>query len=231
MSPIELIRQKQIREPAEAKGGLTTFINPFSYLFYRKHLPLFRNFDYVLVDGIALVLLLKMVGVKTLRFSFDMTSLAPGVFENAIKNSQSIYIIGSTQESVEGFVNVIESNYKELHIVGFKNGFFKDKNERENTLNNIVTLAPDIVIVGMGTPLQEMFLVDLKKKGWSGSGYTCGGFIHQTVTRSNYYPAFFDKYNLRWLYRMFDEPKLIRRYLFLYPKSVLLFFNDFIKHK
>ena len=83
----------------------------------------------------------------------------------------------------------------------------------------------------MGTPFQEQFLVDLKNLGWIGAGYTCGGFIHQTAANIKYYPEFFNTYNLRWLYRMIDEPKLIKRYLILYPKSTFLFFFDFIIYK
>lgn len=37
-------------------------------------------------------------------------------------------------------------------------------------------LNPDLVVVGMGAPLQEKFLVDLVGLGWRGRGYTCGVF-------------------------------------------------------
>lgn len=229
MNPIELLKQRQ-KKNCEIENELTTFINPFSYLFFRKNLLLFKKFDHLLIDGIALIYLLRIIGIKTSRFSFDMTSLAPKVFNSAIQRNKSVFFIGSDEESIMGFVKVIKLNFKELSIKGFRNGYFADDNEREDVLNNIAIKNPDIVIVGMGTPLQELFLVELKGKGWKGSGFTCGGFIHQTIANSNYYPDFFDRYNLRWLYRMFDEPKLIKRYLFLYPKSVLLFYVDFIKY-
>ena len=230
MNALDILKFKQKRKENIEKG-LTTFINPFSYLFFRKNLNLFNEFDNLLIDGAALVYLLRIVGIKTSRYSFDMTSLAPEVFKKAIKENKTVYFIGSSQESINGFMDVIKLNYIELLVVGFRNGFFKDENEREKTLSNIMFQNPDIVISGMGTPLQELFLVDLKKQGWRGDGYTCGGFIHQTANRFDYYPRFYNKYNLRWLYRMVDEPKLIKRYFLLYPKSIILFFLDFIRNK
>ena len=228
MNTLDILKFKQ-KGSENIEGGLITFINPFSYLFYRKNLELFAQFDYLLIDGIALVKLLKLVGIKTSRYSFDMTSLAPIVFENAIERNRTIYFIGSSKESINNFIGVIETSFRGLNIIGFRDGFFSGVKEKEDALDDIVSINPDIVVVGMGTPLQEMFLVNLKNKGWNGTGYTCGGFIHQTINRSSYYPKFYDKYNVRWLYRIFDEPHLAKRYLLLYPKSVLLFFLDYIR--
>jgi N-acetylglucosaminyldiphosphoundecaprenol N-acetyl-beta-D-mannosaminyltransferase len=230
MNPLEFLKYKHSADSTK-KRGLITFINPYSYLFFRKNLNLFSEFDEILIDGIALVKLVRLIGVKTRRLSFDMTSLAPIVFKTAIEKHESIYFVGSTEKALVNFIGIIKTNYSELNIIGFRNGFFKDENERALFLDSIIDKNPDILVVGMGTPLQEMFLVDLKKKGWKGVGYTCGGFIHQTISKPNYYPKFYDKYNLRWCYRILDEPELIKRYFFLYPKSLFLFFLDFIKMK
>ena len=83
----------------------------------------------------------------------------------------------------------------------------------------------------MGTPLQEKFLIDLKKNGWSGIGFTCGGFLHQTSNNIIYYPNWIDKFSLRAFYRMYDEPKLIKRYFLIYPLAILLFLYDLFKFR
>ena len=228
MNAFTLLKNKQ---KTNSKAKLTTFINPYSYLYFRKNLQLFKEFDHIFLDGILLVVLFRLFGVKTSRYSFDSTSLAPKVFSNAVRQNQTIYFVGSNQDSIQDFVKVIKSNYKGLLLHGYNKGFFDTTEEREQLLTNIVELNPDIVIAGMGTPLQDYFLIDLKNKGWRGNGYTCGGFIHQTIKTHNYYPAFFNKLNIRAVYRMIDEPKLILRYFLLYQKSICLFFIDFIKSK
>jgi N-acetylglucosaminyldiphosphoundecaprenol N-acetyl-beta-D-mannosaminyltransferase len=81
----------------------------------------------------------------------------------------------------------------------------------------------------MGTPLQEEFLLEVHLKSETIIGFTCGGFIHQTAKGINYYPKWINKFNLRWLFRIFDEPKLFERYFVKYPKSLILLFYDIAK--
>ncbi|MGS2762735.1 WecB/TagA/CpsF family glycosyltransferase [Sinomicrobium sp. M5D2P9] len=230
MSGIEVLKNS-VKERNHNTDRLIIFINLYSYLFYRKNIHLFRRFDNLYIDGIGLIYMLKLTGIKVNRSSFDMTSLAPIVFNECITKNKKIYFIGSTEEAIQQFIKVIEGAFPGLNIIGYRNGYFTDKTERENSLKHITKLNPDVVVVGMGTPHQEQFLIDLKNTGWKGTGYTCGGFIHQTAKGINYYPDFYNKYNLRWLYRMIDEPKLIKRYLILYPKAILLFLYDIISYK
>jgi exopolysaccharide biosynthesis WecB/TagA/CpsF family protein len=210
--------------------NLITFLNPYSYILARQNKELFENFN-IKIDGILLVKILNLFGFKNVcRESFDMTSLAPIVFENAIKEKKSLYIIGTKPQIIDEAIKNIKNLYPELNIIGYRDGYFNNDEDRDKTLRKIKELNPDIVICGMGTPLQEKFLVDLKNMGWKGIGYTCGGFLHQTATNINYYPKWIDKLNLRWLYRIYDEPKLFKRYFFEYPKFIFWFIFDYIKY-
>ena len=69
--------------------------------------------------------------------------------------------------------------------------------------------------------MQEKFLLKVKKMGYQGIGFTCGGFVHQTaMNRMHYYPDWVDKMNLRFVYRMYKEKHTRTRYLqaaFLFP--------------
>ena len=54
----------------------------------------------------------------------------------------------------------------------------------------------------------------LAKAGYQGISFTCGGFIHQTSKNEiDYYPAWVDKTNLRFVYRMWKEPHTRKRFL------------------
>ena len=68
----------------------TTFLNPFSYIVARKNIKHLSQFN-IEIDGGMLVVVLRFFGLRVKRKSFDMTSLAPIVFENAIKNNQSVF--------------------------------------------------------------------------------------------------------------------------------------------
>ena len=199
----------------EARGRAYTFLNPVSYLDALKHKELFGRFDGIFADGSLLVSAIRMCYGKTVsRRSFDMTSLAPELMEYACKEGKSIYIVASAQEQVEKAVDIFREKYKGITIMGYRNGYFADEEEREVEARHIVELNPNFLIVGMGAIKQEQFLLKVKDAGYRGIGFTCGGFIHQTARNMiDYYPAWMDRMNLRFVYRMWKEPHTRKRYL------------------
>ena len=220
---IELIKNKSNNKM------ITTFLNPFSYLLARSNKDQLSHFN-INIDGGLLVILLNLFGFKYKRKSFDMTSLAPVVFNDAIKNNKSIYFIGSKPIVIDLAIKNIQEQFPELNICGYRDGYISD-NEMVVVLDVINSLKADYVICGMGTPLQEQFLIDLQKSGWTGEGYTCGGFLHQTAAGIKYYPNWINTLGLRAFFRMYDEPKLIKRYFIDYPHAIIIILFDLFKNK
>ena len=219
----------QIINKKSEEASLTTFVNPFSYLKLRQSDIDLNNFN-IKIDGFFLVSILRFFGFEFNRESFDMTSLAPIIFEKIIKEQKTVFFVGTEPNLIKLGIKNIKVSYPELNIFGFHHGFFTKK-EKDMIFNNIINSKVDYVICGMGTPLQENFLIDLKKNGWSGIGFTCGGFLHQTSNNIKYYPNWIDRFSLRAFYRMYDEPKLIKRYFLIYPLAVLLFLYDLFKFR
>lgn len=212
----------------EMKKGLTSFVNPYSMLLLQDKYEIARQIDYWHVDGISLVNKLnKSFNTAIKRFSFDDTSIAPLVFRFAKTNQLTIGIVGTKEEFIHSAVSNIESKHS-IKVTYHRNGYFSANDERSRCIEEIVDRKLDIVICGMGTPYQEQFLIDLKNAGWDGYGFTCGGYLHQVAQKENYYPPVFDKLNIRWVYRIIDEPKLFRRYFVDYP-DFFIRFNSYKK--
>lgn len=210
-----------------SSGRLTTFLNHYSYLLARNHIDVFSEYDDIHCDGIVLCCFLRLIGINKWRKSFDMTSLAPPVFSRAVEEAKSIYFIGGELGVAEVAVSKFVLRYPHLLVAGVRHGYFSSASERQKVLDAIIRKSPDVVISSMGTPYQEQFLVDLRKSGWKGDGYTSGGFFHQTAKSGlSYYPAWIDKLNLRWAFRIADEPKLLKRYTLDFVKFLVLFSYD-----
>lgn len=202
-------------------GGskLVTFLNPYSLEYLAGRAELYEKFDYIGSDAQLPVLLNRIFRKKkTVRISFDMTSLAKVLFSWLETTDKGIYFVGSKTEYLECFIQVVQEYFPRLKIMGWHHGYIKGKFDEVKQL--IVDSGTEIVVVGMGAPLQDEFAVYLREQGFSGSIYTCGGFIHQTVDRINYYPHWVDRCNLRFLYRMFKEPYVWRRIILYYPRFV-----------
>jgi N-acetylglucosaminyldiphosphoundecaprenol N-acetyl-beta-D-mannosaminyltransferase len=210
-------------------GNIYTFLNPVSYLDALKNKNLFAQMDGIYADGYLLVSAIRFFyGIKIERYSFDMTSIAPVLFEFARNNGKTVYIVASKQNQVEKAVKIIKDMYRGITIIGFRNGYFSTEQEQDEEARHITKVNPDFLIVGMGAIMQEKFLLKVKQTGFKGIGFTCGGFIHQTSKDEiEYYPAWVDKYNVRFLYRMYMEPHTRKRYM----RAGLLFPVLFIKEK
>lgn len=199
----------------ETKGKVYTYLNPVSYLTALDNKGLFGQMDGIFADGGLLVKAVKMVyGKQVTRRSFDMTSMAPELFVYAAEHGKTIYIVASKQKQVEKAVEIFCERYPEAKFAGYRNGYFASEEEMDEEARHICEVKPDFLIVGMGALMQEKFLLKVKKAGYQGIGFTCGGFIHQTSKNEiDYYPAWVDKTNLRFVYRMWKEPHTRKRYL------------------
>ena len=199
----------------EMKGKVYTYLNPVSYLTALDNKELFGHMDGIFADGGLLVKAIKMLyGKQVTRRSFDMTSMAPELFAYAEEHGKTIYIVASKQEQVEKAVEIFRERYPKVNFVGYRNGYFSSEEEMDKEARHITEQNPDFLIVGMGALMQEKFLLKVKNAGYQGIGFTCGGFIHQTSRNEiDYYPAWVDKTNLRFVYRMWKEPHTRKRYL------------------
>ncbi len=199
----------------ENKGKVYTYLNPVSYLTALENKKLFSQMDGIFADGGLLVKAIKLVyGKQVTRRSFDMTSMAPELFAYAAEHGKTVYIVASKQEQVEEAVEIFRERYPKVKFAGYRNGYFASEEEMAQEARQVTELNPDFLIVGMGALMQEKFLLKVKHAGYQGIGFTCGGFIHQTSKNEiDYYPAWVDKTNLRFAYRMWKEPHTRKRYL------------------
>lgn len=226
----KIILTESIADSAFIENGkLYTFLNPVSYLDALKHKDLFSQFDGIFADGALVVKAIKTFYHKSVeKREFDMSSMARDLFNYAVDNNKSIYIIASKQDEIEKAVGKIKNEYPNLRIIGFRSGYFKDTQEECSAISKVISLSPDYLIVGMGAVKQEEFLLKAKKAGFEGIGFTCGGFITQTANYAegiDYFPEWTVRYNVRFVYRLFKEPHTRTRYLkaaFLFPYRFVL---------
>ncbi|HEY0204531.1 MAG TPA: WecB/TagA/CpsF family glycosyltransferase [Acetobacteraceae bacterium] len=204
---------------APRRPVLVTFANPSTALL-AQHAPRFARdllaFDLVLPDGIGMCMAVRFLhGLPAGRVSFDMTSLAPHVFGHAQAGDLSIVLVGGAPGIAERAGGRLAATYPGLRISGALSGY----GDVQDTMRQAAALEPDILVCGMGSIRQEAFLLGMRTRGWSGWGFTCGGFLDQLQGGLHYYPAWVNRAQLRWAYRLLREPgRLWRRYLIRYSQ-------------
>lgn len=215
------------------QGTLTTFLNPFSYYILRKSSNSYKVFNKFKIhyDGVSLSAISNILFSETTsRVSFDDTSIAPHIFKSISEKKLKLGIIGSSSQSILKAKAIIEKKHN-IQVHRFRDGYYHE-DEIEKILCEFNSC--DIVITSLGTPRQENFLLELCESGWNGVGFTCGGYFDQlsAANGGNYYPYLINKLDLRWLYRIYKEPKrLWRRYFIYYPIGLFYFLYDKINSR
>lgn len=202
-------------------GLLATFVNPYAWCIARTrpdYAAMLAGFDLVLPDGIGVVRALAWArGIAAARLSFDASSLYLPVFDRLDRRGHRLFVIGATPGIAERAVARMRAEFPSVAIAGCLDGF----RPLDEAVANILAAAPDMVLCGMGAPHQERLLLELRRRGFTGIGFTCGGFLDQLAEKPRYYPAWVDRAELRWLYRLAREPRrLLRRYTLDYAPFV-----------
>jgi UDP-N-acetyl-D-mannosaminouronate:lipid I N-acetyl-D-mannosaminouronosyltransferase len=175
-------------------------------------------------DGIGAVLALKRSGYK------DVEKI-PGceLWLDVIRAhyfDKTFYLIGGEEFVIKHTVSRLQSEFPGIKIVNFRNGFLKNEDEKKALINDIVKKKPDIVLVAMGSPKQELLMERMRQKhpalyqGLGGSFDVYTGNVQRA-------PIWWIKYHLEWLYRLIQEPKRFTRQLHLVRFLILLLAGRF----
>ena len=126
----------------------------------------------------------------------------------------SVYLLGARQEVVEKTASVLIKQFPNLIISGIHNGYFKE-NDWSNISDEIKKLHPDLVFVGITSPMKEYLIEFLQDDGNDSVFMGVGGsfdVISGNIPRA---PLWMQNHGLEWLFRVMQEPRrLFKRYFF-----------------
>ena len=96
-------------------------------------------------DGVGAVWALKQKGAKNV-VKIPGCELWLNIVEHYHK-SKSFYLIGSKQEVIDATVSKLRSQYPDINVVGYRNGYLKDDSERNALIKDVEEKKPDVVFV------------------------------------------------------------------------------------
>ena len=121
-------------------------------------------------------------------------------------------------------VEKLKTKFPEINIKGFRNGFIKTGEEKNNLIKDVSQKKPDVVFVAMGTPKQE-FLMEEMLSHHSALYMGLGGSFDVYSGNKMRAPDFFINNWLEWLYRLLKEPTRYKRQLVLVKFFFLILFR------
>ena len=167
----------------------------------------------VLNDGVGVDLASLIRFGRRFEENLNGTDFVPHYLKSS-RHRLRIYLLGATQEVVEAAARRFAQRFPQHTIVGARNGFLSSPEATARACQEIRRSRADIVLVGMGNPLQELW-IDANGPA-TGAKVLLGvgalfDFTAGAVPRA---PAWVQTIRCEWLFRMAQEPRrLWRRYL------------------
>ncbi len=171
----------------------------------RQYAAAVQTADLLLPDGFGVSIAAKLAG-KKLRADLNGTDFIPALLAQAAKQGKSVFLFGGKPGTAEAAADVLTSKSPGLRIVGTLNGDDQAANE-DAVIKHINACAPDIVLVAMDVPQQEIWLhrnaIRLSADLTMGVG-ACFDFLAGNVGRA---PAALRRIGGEWLWRLGVEPR------------------------
>lgn len=130
-----------------------------------------------------------------------------------LPHGSRIALLGAQQESVTSAVSALCENYPSFEIRGW-NGYDEVTRLEVSQFSDLIDFAPDLVLVGLGMPMQELFIMRNWNELPAATYASVGGAIDQISGHQKLAPRWTGRYGLEWLWRLASDPaRLYKRYL------------------
>jgi N-acetylglucosaminyldiphosphoundecaprenol N-acetyl-beta-D-mannosaminyltransferase len=183
-----------------------------------------KNAELVIPDGAGLV--------WALRFNHYEVNRLPGIeFSEYLlswiaQKSLPVGIIGAKQDVLDAAIANLTAKYPGLNVAYARNGFFNSELEREQALEDCLTIKPAVVLIAMGVPRQEKWIAANRHRFEKTVLVGVGGSLDVWSGQTKRAPGWMRAIHLEWLYRITSEPWRIQRVAKTLPMFVVKVWLD-----
>jgi N-acetylglucosaminyldiphosphoundecaprenol N-acetyl-beta-D-mannosaminyltransferase len=197
----------------ETRAGAAVFTPNAEMVMASRKIPQLKNAlleaDLVIPDGAGVVLGSKILGspLKCKVAGVDLVT-------NLVSSNRplSLFLYGSAPGVAEKAAEEMKRMNPEIRICGTMHGYH-EKDLEPAIVDRICSTSPDIVLVALGVPAQELWISRNRKKLDMGACIGCGGTLDIFAGTAKRAPEKYIRWNLEWLYRLMKQPRRIVRML------------------
>lgn len=184
--------------------------NATKVLENKKFFEVIKNADLIIPDGIGIIFASKILKTP-LKERIPGIDISYKLMEIANNEGYKIVLIGGKEGISEKAKENLKKVFNNLNIVKTYNGYFNEEDE-EKIVSEIEKINPDILLVGMGSEKQELWIWKHKERFKNiGVCIGVGGTLDIWAGEKRRAPKFIQRLGLEWLYRVLIEPKRIFR--------------------
>jgi N-acetylglucosaminyldiphosphoundecaprenol N-acetyl-beta-D-mannosaminyltransferase len=198
-----------------------TLNTSFSSSSYRQVL---NDSTWVFGDGTGVRWAAKLQGIR-IKANLNGTDFFPYFFQQTSNRGHRYYLLGADEETIKRAAKEAKILFPGWVLAGFHHGYILDKPTTE-IVTEINSARVDLLLIGMGNPLQERFIAGHKEllevkviAGVGGLFDYWGG----NITRA---PLWVRNLGFEWVHLMLQQKKRIFRYLLGNPLFLFRIFRE-----
>lgn len=178
----------------------------------KDYLQALHECELVLNDGAGIKIASKLINLE-LKENMNGTDFIPRLLALAASDDKGVYLLGAEPGVARDAAKNLTAEHEGLDIRGTTSGYFSADDEPD-VIAKINESRAEIVVVGMGVPLQEKWISQNKHRFEHAKIIVAGGaIIDFSAGRVRRAPGIFRALGLEWLYRFAQEPRrLFNRY-------------------
>jgi N-acetylglucosaminyldiphosphoundecaprenol N-acetyl-beta-D-mannosaminyltransferase len=193
-------------------------------------LQTYRDASLVLTDGMPVLLAAKALGQKIPEI-VPGSDLVVELFDAAAScGGFSVYLLGAGPGVAERAFSKIREKWPTVREAGFYSppfGFEKDETEVNAILERIAAAEPDLLVVGLGAPKQELWVHTYRHRLKVKVALCAGASIDFVAGERPRAPRWVRAVAMEWMFRMLSEPRrLAKRYIHDALVFPLIIFNE-----
>lgn len=186
-----------------------------------------RSAELVLADGTGVLTASRIQG-KPLRHRVPGIDFCSALLARMAELGQRVFLLGGVEGVAAEAGERLAARYPGLVIAGVHNGYF-DAEESYALIEQINASSPDLLIVCLGSPKQEIWMQRHAEQLLVGLMIGLGGTLDVYSGRVQRAPESWRRLGLEWLYRLIKQPQRLGRVLRLPAIYAVAFFRRLFK--
>ena len=168
---------------------------------------------FVFADGTGVRWAARFQGIRALE-NLVGTDFTPALLHSAAGRGYSYFMLGADAQTIAVAADYARRTFPGWTQAGYHHGYLADDALNSATIDAINAARPDLLLVGMGNPIQEQWIHrNLPRLGVP----VCmgiGGLFDYWAGNVSRAPQWLRKLGHEWLWRLYQQPRLkARRYL------------------
>jgi N-acetylglucosaminyldiphosphoundecaprenol N-acetyl-beta-D-mannosaminyltransferase len=175
-----------------------------------------RKSRWIYIDGMPIVFIGRLLG-HPLRREHRVTFIDwQPLFAEAHRRGWRVFYLGSKAGVAQNGAEILRQKFPSLEI-DFCHGYFDEttgSTDNEEVISKINRFRPQLLLVGMGMPRQEAWILDNMERLNANVICNCGATMDFLAGAIATPPRWMGKIGLDWMYRLMCEPRRLgSRYL------------------